>query len=66
MLFASFNVVGYEFCDGVWNVCSMEFLDEGMEVDGIKCFAHVERYCYCSLWWLFFIESGGDDVVYVV
>ena len=65
-MFASFDVVGYEFYDGVRNVCSMEFMDEVMEVDGIEGFAHVECYCYGALRWLVFVESGGDGVVYVV
>ena len=44
----------------------MDFLDKGMEMDIIKSFAHIERYCYCSLWVLFSIEASGDCVINVV
>lgn len=66
MLGSAFDVVCYVFDDGVWDSGVVQFEDKFVKVHGVKCFGHVQCYGYCSEWWLFFVESGGDCVVDMV
>ncbi len=38
----------------------MNFVDEGVDIDGVKGFAEVKGYNYCAFRWLFLVESLGD------
>ena len=44
----------------------MEFVDECVNVDGVKSLAHVKGDHDCSVWWFVLIEPLTDGVVDVV
>ena len=59
----SFNVVGYELDDGVWNVCLCKLVY--VKHVCIKCLAHVQSYCY-NVMLPRIVEAFCDLVINVV
>lgn len=64
--FPALDVVSsvFEYCG--WDVGLMEFVDEFVYVDCVKCLRHVECHHDGSGWWSLFVEASGDDVVYAM
>ena len=45
---SAFDVIGNEFDVDGRDVCVVEFVDECVNVDGVKSFCHIKRCCDCA------------------
>ena len=60
---SSFDVIGDEFDDGGGYGGLVQFVNEGVNVDGVEGFAKVKGYNNGASWGLILVKALGDLVV---
>lgn len=61
-LLPTFEVVGEELDDVVWECGMGEFVYENVDVYSVECFGEVKSYHDGSLWWFWLVEACSYGV----